>query len=251
MKEKRTFGRTLRWTWALVAAVLAHVGLYWGVALTRDSGQKLRRQERQFTELQYFGGDAAERSELIKQQMTLFDPRPLLLPTEWNAANAASLNEFWQEEAEIFPPFTPMFELEDGNYVDDFGNVPANYDQLSTAQTEFGFPPFRQLGRSETALEYVQEPGLSLSVLDPSSGAEVARTLIYNDAVRDLTASWPDWRPATLLATVEDSFQVGGLAVLTSSGFDEADRKLSEIAYAEFSDLGVLRDGVYLLEIVP
>lgn len=251
MKGKRTFGRTLRWTWALVATVMVHVSLYWGVALTRDSGQKLRRQERQHAEIQYLDSSSTERSEVLAQRMSLFDPRPLLLPTEWNSANAVSMLGFWQEEAEIFPEFAPMFELEDGNYIDDFGNVPANYEQLSMAQVDFGFMPFRELGRVEATKQYEEEQGLSVAVLDPSTGRELRRIYIYNDAVKALDAQWPDRRPATLLATVEESFQVGGLSVVESSGFDEADREMGVIAYSNFPKLGLLEDGVYLLEMVP
>lgn len=251
MTEKRTFGRTMRWTWAIVVTVLVHVSLYWGVALTRESGQKLRRQDRQFTEIQYFDSRSAERSEALAQQMFLFDPRPLLLPTRWNAANAASLSEYWQTEAEIFPDFAPMFELEDGNYIDDFGNVPANYEQLSTAQVDFGYLPFKELGRESESVDYEQGQGISLVVLDPADGRELKRIYIYNDAVQALEVAWPDRRPATLLATVEGSFQVGGLSVIASSGFDEADREMSSIVYAHFPKLGLLEDGVYLLEMVP
>lgn len=251
MKEKPTFGRTMRWTWAIVVTVLVHISLYWGVALTRESGQKLRRQERQFTEIEYFDSKSVERSLAIAQEMSLFDPRPLLLPTRWNAANAASLLGVWQEEAEIFPEFTPMFELEDGNYIDDFGNVPARYEQLSTAQFDFGYLPFNGLGRREDVVDYEEDAGVSLVVLDPANGRELKRIYIYNDAVKSLEGRWPDRRPATLLATVEGSFQVGGLSVIASSGFDEADREMSSIAYANFPKLGLLEDGVYLLEMVP
>lgn len=250
MKEKRLFGRTLRWTWAIVVTVSIHLSLYWGVALTRDSDQKLRRQDRQFTEIHYIDTKMADRSEVLKQQMTLFDPRPLLLPTRWNAANSARLVS-QPEEAEIFPEFSPMFESEDGNYIEEFGNVPALYDRLSVAQGDFGFQPFLELGRSEAGNSYLEEPGMSVSVQDPSSGAELGRIHIYNEAVARLDRNWPGRRPATLLATVEDGFQVGGLAVVVSSGFDDADRELSSIAYSNFLRLGQLEDGVYLLEIVP
>lgn len=251
MKEKPIFGRTLRWTWAISAAVMVHVGLYWGVAWTRSSDQKLKRQDRQFTEIEYFDAKTVDQSELMTQRMSLFDPRPLLLPTEWNAANAARLWGGWQEEAEIFPEFTPMFELEDGNYLDDFGNVQAYYDGLSAAQSEFTSPLFRQLGRRDEGVEFKQAPGVALLVVNPLDGVELSRIIIYNDAVRAFLGEWPDWKPVTMLATVKDSFQLGGLSVLASSGFDAADRQLGVIAYAHFSRLGQLEDGVYLLEISP
>jgi len=251
MKAKRRFGRTLRWTWAVVVTVLVHISLYWGVALTLSSDQTLKRQERQFTEIQYLDEKTAGQFAVLSQQMLLFDPRPLLLPTDWNWANSRSLLESSQEEAEIFPPFDPMFELEDGNYVDDFGNVPANYDRLSLAQVEFGFPPFRELGRKTGEVAFLEEEGMSLVLRDAESGEELSRITIYSEAVAALGEAWPDRQPTTLMATVVDSFQVGGLAVLESSGFDEADREISRIAYGDFPRLGPLKDGVYLLEIVP
>ena len=251
MKEKRTFGRTMRWTWGIVFSALAHVSLYWGVALTKSSEQNLKRQERQFTEIQYFDEKTTGSLVALRQQMSLFDPRPLLLPTRLSSANSKDLAIDWKEEAAIFPPIEPMFELEDGNYVDDFGNVPANYDRLSTAQFEFGFPPFRELGRTQHAVEFTDELGLDVGLRDPASGEELSRITIYSDAVANLDETWPDRRPLTLMATVRDTFQVGGLAVLESSGFIEADREISRIVDENFTRLGVLNDGVYLLGIVP
>lgn len=251
MAGRRKFGRTLRWTWAIAFAVVFHLGLYWSVALTRDSKQVLRRQTRQFTEIQYIDSETAVKSDALNQQMLLFDPRPLLLPTEWNAANAQGLSDYWQEEGEIFPEFSPMFELEDGNYIDDFGNVPANYDQLTLAQGEFGFPPFRELGRKEANGDFVQEDGLALTVRDLSEGEVLRAFSIYSDATRNVLSDWPEIRPSTFLATVKDGFPVAGLSVVDSSGFDEADRLLNEIVSNGFYGVGGLRDGVYLLEIAP
>lgn len=251
MKEKPTFGRTVRWTWAVAFAVLTHVALYWGVALTRSSDQKIKRQDRQFTEIQYFDAETAERSVALSQQMLLFDPRPLLLPTEWNGANVVSLLGTWQEEAEIFAEFAPMFELEDGNYIDDFGNVPASYDRLTTAQVEFGFSPFRELGREEAGVRFSEELGMAVVLREPGGAGVTSQHYIDGDAVENLAKSWPDRAPMVLMATVENSFNVGGLAVLESSGFADADKAISRIVYEEFPRLGVLKDGVYLLEIVP
>ncbi|MBC2606424.1 hypothetical protein [Pelagicoccus albus] len=242
-EAKTTFGRTIRWTWAAVAAVLFHLVLYWSVALTRDSKQELKRQSRQFAEIQYL--DSAT------EEMSLFDPRPMLLPTRWNSSNAANFVGYWQEEEEIFPEFPPEFELEDGNYIDDFGNVTASYDRLSRAQVEFGYPPFRELGREISEREFVDGKGLSLALQKPENGATILATTIYNDAVERLFASWPDMRPAVLLATVESSFPVGGVSVVEGTGFIEADRLLTRIVYGNLAGFGPLADGVYLLEIVP
>lgn len=251
MAGKRKFGRTLRWTWGIAFAVVFHLGLYWSVALTRDSNQTLRRQTRQFTEIQYIDSETAERSDALNQEILLFDPRPLLLPTEWNTANAQGLNDYWQEEGDIFPPFAPMFELEDGNYIDDFGNVPANYDELTLAQSEFGFPPFRELGRQEFEGTFTQEQGFSMTVRDLADGREVQAYVIYNDASVEVLREWPGLGPATFLATVKDGFPAAGLSVVNSSGFDEADRRLNGIVSGGFSEVDGLVDGVYLLEISP
>lgn len=251
MKKKPIFGRTIRWTWAISAAIMFHIALYWGVSLTSDSEQKLRRQYRQLTQIQYFDAQTAERSEVLAQQMTLFDPRPLLLPTSWNVSNASSITDFLQEEEQIFSDFDPMFELEDGNYLDDFGNAAANYDELSAAQADFDFTLFKQLGRTTKASDFEQEKGILVSMISPDSGRAVSSASIYNEEVDLMAREWPEWRPATLLASVEDSFAVGGFSVLESSGFDEVDQRLRGIAHAVFPRLGQLEDGVYLLEFTP
>lgn len=251
MKEKPTFGRTLRWTWAVSAAIIVHIVLYWGVALTRSGDQQLKRQNRQFAQIQYIDAESASRSN-FDQRLSLFDPRPLLLPTKWNASNAASLLGVGQEETDIFPDFSPMFELEDGNYVDDFGNVPATYDRLTVAQSDFSFPLYRELGRIESDTAPPQfAKGMYVAVSNPATGFELSHMYIYNEATEALKANWPGRSPATFLATVHNSFQVGGLSVVASSGFDEADREMLAITYANFPRLGHFEDGLYLLEIVP
>lgn len=247
--KKRIFGRTLRWTCAAAVGILFHLVLFWGVALTRESKQVLTRSTRQFTKIQYFDRDTRERSEILSQQMTMFDPRPLLLPTEWNAASASQLRNFIEEE--IFSDFEPLYELGDGNYLDDFGNVPAEYGQLSVAQADFDFSIFNQVGRQEKQINYEQELGFSFILKNPRSGEEIKNATIYNSDIEEVNGDWPDWEPVVFLATVEDSFQVGGLAVLKSSGYDEADRFLSEQTRLVFREMVRLEDGVYLVEIIP
>ncbi|MDQ8204871.1 hypothetical protein [Pelagicoccus sp. SDUM812003] len=248
---KRRFGRTLRWTVACSFALLFHLALYWSVSLTMDSNRSLRRETRQFTEIRYLDQETTEESDLLTQRMTLFDPRPLLLPTRWNASNARYLTNTLEEEGAIFTDFSPMFELEDGNYVDDFGIAAANYDRLSLAQVNFDLPLFHQLGRTEFESDYQQEEGALLTLTDPGTGREISQTFIYSNEIASLTEQWPAWGIATFMAVVEKSFLVGGLSVLESSGFDEVDQRLRGIAKSYFPDLKQLEDGVYLLQVVP
>ena len=252
MKQVTLFGRTSRWTWAFAAGVLFHLALFWGVFFTRQPDQKLKKPMRQFMEIQYVDTKTTQESGALVQQMRLFDPRPLLLPTVWNASNAQRLGDFLPEDEKIFAEFTPMFELEDGNYLDDFGNTPASYGQLSTAQADFDFPLFDQLGRRTETIDFQQESGLELAVLDPQSGKELARESLLNISVaRELETEWPNWQPTLLLATVRDSFPVGGVSILRSSGYEGADDKLLQFARSILPRFGLLEDGIYLLEIIP
>ncbi len=250
MRGRRKFGRTLRWTLAVAVAVVFHVALFWSVVLTRETKQVLRRNARQFTEIQYFDSRTTERSELLSQQMSLFDPRPLLLPTEWNASNVSRLSDFTQEEAALFPDFAPMFELEGGEYLDDFGSSPASFEQLAAAQVEFDFPLFDGIGRVERPLPTAQAKAIEARLLDPQTGAVLRSAAIYK-GVDSLARDWPDWQPAVLLATVREGFLGGGLSVVRSSGYSEADQALRRLAGEFVRSSGALRDGVYFVEIIP
>ncbi len=251
-ERKRVFGRALRWTWAATAAVMFHLFLFWAVFFTRDSQQKLRRLSRQVMEIEYFDEQAKDRSAVLnQQQMDLFDPRPLLLPTQWNAASVGRLGEFLQVDEQIFEDFAPMFELEDGNYLDDFGNAAANYDRLSVAQVDFSFQLFDQLGRESGRTDFAQEVGLFATLSDPRSGRELASATIYNEAIETFLGRWPSWPPVTFLVTVEDSFRLGGFSMLASSGQDDLDEALRGLADLVFSRIGQVEDGAYLLEMVP
>lgn len=246
MKPRSRFGRTLRWTVAGSFALLFHIALFWGVVWTREPAQRLRSSQRQFTEIQY----TTERTKLLDQQMTLFDPRPLLLPTEWNASNVRRLGDFTQEEADLFPDFPPKFELEDGDYLDDFGNAPATYERLASAQVEFDYPIFHEIASDRRDLPPAQAKDVEAVVIDAKNGGELRRATIYNVAGK-LSATWPDWQPTTLIATIERSFLEAGVSVLRSSGYAEADQLLREATRAAFSRLGPLPDGVYFVEILP
>lgn len=231
--------------------LIVHIVLFWSVFWTKEPQQRLKRPTRQLTEIHYFDTEATERSEVLFQEMTLFDPRPLLLPTEWNAANVWRLGEVVQEEQDLFPSFGPMFELEDGDYLEDFGNVAAYYERLTMAQADFDYELFAALGRESRPIAAAPEAGLELVVMDPSTGFETASTTIYNNVTESLSEQWPDWQPTSLLATVKDSFLVGGLAVVRSSGYVEADQLIQMLASGIIPTLGRLNDGVYLVEMAP
>lgn len=250
IRGRRKFGRTLRWTLAISAAALFHVALFWSVVLTRETKQVLRRNARQFTEIQYFDARTTERSELLNQQMTLFDPRPLLLPTEWNVSNVSRLSDFTQEEVALFPDFAPMFELEGGDYLDDFGNAPASFEQLAAAQVEFDFPLFVGIGRKGHPLPAAQAKSLEARLLDPRTGVTLRSAAIYK-GVESLGRNWPDWQPAVVLATVRDSFLSGGVSVVRSAGYNDADQVLRGLTRDFVHGLGALEDGVYFVEFIP
>ncbi len=250
MKRRRKFGRTLRWTCAFAAAVLFHLALFWAVLWTREPSQRLRRSSRQFTEIQYFDSKAMERSDLLNQQMTLFDPRPLLLPTEWNASNLRQSSDFTREESDLFADFAPMFEIEDGDYLDDFGNAPAIYEGLATVQVNFDYPLFDKIASKERRGLDPQPPVVEATLHDPGTGELLRRATIYNIA-EALARRWPDWQPATFIVNVRNSFLEGGVSVSRSSGYAEADQLLQGAVDEVIAGGERLADGVYFIEMVP
>lgn len=243
--------RALKWTIAIAAALFAHAALYWCVAFARGPDQALRRSTRQITEIQYIDARVADRSEAFEQQLALFDPRPLLLPTEWNAANAQRLGDFLEEEETIFPDFDPVLKAESEAFFRAYGSQAAAAPLEETLQS-FARDPLDGVGRASLGIESSPQDGVELLARDPQTGRVVARRIASfpMDGGNGASGS-PAWEPAALLGTLRDGFLSTGLSVVRSSGFDEIDARLRDLVRRELSGARGLPDGAYIIEINP
>ena len=236
-----------RWMMAISLGLAIHVGLYWGVAWTRGPRQSLLRSPRQSTEIHYVDASSSQSSPVL----TMFDPRPLVLPTRWNSANTQRLDEILVE-LDVFDRFAPQVQVQGGDFVSVYGSGLAPTFDLASVQTDFSTGIFAAAGEAEPGFNRVaDDAGVEFWIRNPLTGADLLRKKYQGERLESLRSLAFDWRPAVLLAIVEKGFLVGGLAVLESSGNEAVDRVLIEIARDAFFGKSYFADGIYRLEIAP
>lgn len=238
--------RVTRWIAGLSGAIIAHLAVFWAVALvTPRKPAGTGPTKPQTMSVEYL--DASS----VRQQLTLFDPRPLLIPTRWNVAGTQAISEIVQEERDIFEDYQPVFQSASGDFIATYGNRLGSSDDYALTELPWSEPGFKGMGTRHTPPPAAQPDELEMAVIDPGTGNVVSRRTIALPEATALADSWPDWRPVTYLATVEQSFLLGGMPVLSSSGYEEVDLRLEELVARRMMPLGGLPDGPYLVEVGP
>ncbi len=238
--------RTSRWIIAICVAAIVHIAIFWGVTLLDFSFAPATDQAANQGNIEYVSVDQ------IEEEMTLFDPRPLLLPTRWNFANTEVLEDRIQEEP-IFKDYAPAYGAEDGNFVYRYGNQWSIKDSPREYLTSFELNRFAKLRRREPKLTRVEESSLHVLVKNPASGRVLYSDAkpLYNNAAQEISEEWPGWEPATFLVTVMDSFFLSQGSIVQSSGFAEVDQRLSSLISGGLLIGTAVPDGAYFVEIGP
>ena len=238
--------RATRWVAGLCGASIAHLAVFWAVGLVALERADKTPTEAQTTIIEYL--DAAS----VDQQMTLFDPRPLLVPTRWNVANAENVGEIVQEERDIFDDYSPAFQSALGDFIGRYGNpLGQSVSAIGAGRLPWSDVSFQGMCVEEGALAQAQSDELEMLIVNPATGEVVLGESMSVQEAASLADSWPDWRPVTFLATVDQSFLVGGMSVLNSSGYEEVDERLKQLAADRMIPRGRLPDGPYLIEVGP
>ena len=242
--------RSLRWTAGWGLAGIFHVALFWAVVFFNPPERKSASQADHHTAYEYVKAGSAVNSALVAEQIALFDPRPLLLPTKWNAGNADTIRDFIDDERDIFEDFQPQFRSGDGNFANSYGNRWNELESVLSAQVGFEASVLNAFGRKAEAPPSFAREGFETRVIDLSSGEELFSDRIYNNEARStLVHGWPEWRPAQFLVSVADSFAVQEITVVSSSGSSGADELLRGVALSGILRRGLLEDGSYLVKI--
>ncbi len=241
--------RTSRWILAVCIAAIIHIALFWGVALINYVLEPSGDWTEEKAKIEYV------QVERVEEQMTLFDPRPLLLPTNWNFASIGPLDDLkiFEDEEPIFEDYDPMFAAEDGNFVFRYGNPWSIRDDSRESLSSFEVNRFAQLRQKERARSEHGELGLHVSLKDPISGRVLhsESSSLYNNAALEISRQWPSWSPVTFLVTVLDSFLLSQISIVESSGFDDVDKKLGDLIAHGLLSGAQAPDGVYFVEIGP
>lgn len=242
--------RSLRWIAGWGLAGIFHIALFWAVVFFDPPKRKSLSQADHHTAFEYVKAGSAINSPLVAEQIELFDPRPLLLPTKWNAGSADTIRDFIEDEREIFEDFEPRFRSGEGNFAESYGNRWKESASILSVQEEFEVSALETFGRKAEELPSFAREGFEARVIDLSSGEELFLDRVYNsEARRSLINDWPEWRPAQFLVSVKDSFVAQEVAVVSSSGSSEADELLRGVALSGILRRGRLEDGSYLVKI--
>lgn len=244
--------RTTRWVVAASIAAIAHLGLYWSLSLLNSErsfglGDKPDNQRIVYRDSRSIGeGTVAE-----KELAMLLDPKPLLLPTEWNTARVEDIDEIYREDQIIFDELKPEFQEESGDYSHRFGNPSVPHVSVADTQLSFEFRRTEMMGRRKKEVRPAIEDAIRVMIRRPRSGEVVFQKSLYYNVAPKLESIRRDWEPALLLADVEHSFFSQNYIWIKSTGYQEIDELIPGLLSDEILPRGTLSDGPYLIEIFP
>ncbi|MDG2255934.1 MAG: hypothetical protein P8L49_13345 [Opitutaceae bacterium] len=240
---------TSRWIVGVSAGGIVHIGVFWMVALVSDSDEANRKRQSKGASLQYIGSDTEELSQVMKEQIMLFDPKPLMKPTQWNWANFERIEDYSNVDSAPFPDYAPLFSSDSGNFVESFGNSWSRAGVPRENQLAFPYVATRQFGREESIRSRSGLEGLGVEIVEVGTGRSVVSKATSVSVGRSVLEVEEAWESVEFLVQVVDSFQVGTPSTVQSSRFPEIDRKLSELMTKELLPKGLLLNGSYLVRI--
>ncbi len=240
---------TSRWIAGVGVGSIVHIGLFWLVGVLSEPADRSRERHEKGASLQFIGADTVELSPVMQQQIELFDPKPLLLPTEWNAVvtRLNRLEAYVDDDADLFVDYEPVFRSEDGNFVGSFGNSWRPAGSPKENQLAFPFAVTERFGRASISRSQEEIDGISLEVVRVGTGEFVYSRSHYNNAAQEIMEFEELWEPASFLVQIVDSFQVSVPSTARSSGFPEIDQKLGVLIMRDLLPKGLLANGSYLV----
>ena len=193
------------------------------------------------------GGDA-----VLLQQVELYDPRPLFLPTAFNNSDPSLPLTMRREPGSAFktiPPKPIFVEYEKLNIVlPDPLTVPVPpVEALYTGETA---NPFFTLGRINYPYTPLAPRQAFLEVLQTKTGKTVLAVPLLAQKSESVPAL--DWQPLEMVVAVEAAGMVGEPTVIGGgSGFEEVDDYFRAFIAKQFRLGARLPPGFYTLRIGP
>lgn len=237
---------TSRWIVGVAVGGIAHIGIFWGLAILapeKEEGGRPNRSEGM--NVAYIGSDMGDLSLIMKQQIELFDPKPLMQPTIWNTANFDRVAAYVEADLEIFVDYEPIYGSEDGEFVSAFGNTWKPAGSTEDVMLDFPFKVTRQFSRVAIETPRLIREGIDLEVVRMGDGEIVFEETFYTNAAKEILEIPGDWGIASFIVQIVDSFQVGRPFMDQSVGNSDADRKLSDLAARELLPKALLNNGSF------
>ncbi len=241
---------TSRWVVGVAVGGMVHIGIFWGLAFLAPTKDESRPKNQKIgAKVSYIGSDTGDLSLIMKQQIELFDPKPLMQPTIWNMANFDRVEAYVEADLEIFVDYQPIFGSENGAFVSAFGNTWSPAGSARAELLDFPFQVTRQFGRVAVETPRLDREGIELEIVRMRDGEVVFEEAYYNNVAKEIIEMPGNWGIASFIVQVADSFLVGRPSTDQSAGNLEADSKLSDLAVRELMPKGLLTNGSFQVRI--
>lgn len=240
---------TSRWIVGFAVGGIVHIGLFWVlIFLGRPESESLVRHH-EGARLVYMGADDAELSPIMRQQIELFDPKPLMQPTVWNTANFDRVEAYIEADLEIFVDYKPIYGSEEGEFISTFGNPWRPAGTARENVLDYDFDVTRQFGRVALNRTERLSEGIELEVIRMKNGEPVFEEIYYNSVAQEILEFPGSWGIASFIVQIVDSFQVGLPSMDESVGDPEVDRRINDMVVRELLPKGLLGNGSYRVRI--
>ncbi|MBK9990567.1 MAG: hypothetical protein IPP19_07535 [Verrucomicrobia bacterium] len=192
------------------------------------------------------GGNAA-----LMQQVELYDPKPLFLPTSINSSDPELPASLRREPGAAFRDFPAQYAFDEYDmkkvaFPEPIG-VPENPVQALSTGTAPN--PFYVLGRINYPYKPLPAREAFLEVQQAKSGRTVLAMPLTSDQANALPAV--DWQPMEMIISIEASGMVGEPTVTSGSGFEAVDNYFRMYVAKQFRLGARLAPGFYALRIGP
>ena len=242
-----------RWIVGISLGSIVHAAIYWALILVERPEPKGSAKRPEGAVFRYLGKDQVELSPIMQQQLELFDPKPLVQPTQWNLANSDDrfnrIEEFVEDDMDLFIDYLANYGDEKGDFISAFGNSWRQAEDASKVFLGFSIDRTKGFGRRDRNLQSVKDESIELDIVRLNDGESVLERSYGNDVARQVRELPGDWGSASFIVQILDSFQVGLPVTERGSGSLEADARLMSFVETEFIPKGELRDGFYLVQI--
>ena len=242
-----------RWLVGICLGAIVHTAIYWALVLVQRPASKGSAKRPEGAVFRYLGKDQVELSPIMQQQLELFDPKPLVQPTQWNLANSDDrfnrIEEFVEDDMDLFIDYLANYGSEKGDFVSAFGNSWRPAEDAADVFMDFSIDRTKGFGRRDSYLQSSEDESIELDVVRLNDGETVLDRSYNNEVARQVRELPGDWGSASFIVQIVDSFQVGSPVPEPGSGSPEADSRLRLFVETEFIPKGELRDGFYSVQI--
>ncbi len=242
-----------RWVLGIGIGAIVHLAIYWALVLVAkppSRGSAVRTEEATF---RYLGKDQVELSAVMQQQLELFDPKPLVQPTQWNMANFDGrfdrIEAFVGDDRDPFIDYVPNYGNEKGDFISAFGNSWRPADSAEEVFLDFPMDRAKGFGRRVLNVQFVEDESFELKIIRLNDGATVVDRQYESELALEIRQLPGDWGSAAFLVQIVDSFQVGLPITENGSGSTEADSRLRHLVETVLIPQGELSDGFYAVQI--